>query len=153
MFSPGCSNGRALSMNPKVGGWGTHLDQDIFSLKNFHTSSKTSVHESKTNAVAHAQLTSQMKTFQKNIRLSHLMTTNIMVNHGSDNGLVAWWQVIICTNAILLEIIDICLSAISQKKVMLAKTLHLKSGFMPGANELIINCIISSVMDQTCPTF
>ena len=117
MFSPSCSNGRALSIKPKVRGWGPLLDQDIFSLKNFHILSRTSVHESKNESCCPCTVDISNDNFQKKkkICLSHLMVMNIMVNHGSDNGLVAWWQFIICTNADLLEIIDICLSEISQK--------------------------------------
>ena len=51
----------------KSEGWGFESPscQDIFCLKNFDTFTKTSVRVSKTNVVAHAQLTFQMLTLLK----------------------------------------------------------------------------------------
>ena len=51
---------RALGMNPKVVGFESLSDPDIFGLKIFDTFTRTSVRASKMNAVARAQLAIQM---------------------------------------------------------------------------------------------
>ena len=54
-------------MNPKVGGFVSPSDRDIFCLNNFDTFTRTPVHVSKMNAVACAQLTYQMLTLLKDV--------------------------------------------------------------------------------------